>query len=305
MNNSPTNKEPRRKQLFDFVKEIYQIWLAERPTQLAAALAYFGLFSFAPVIYIALSVAGLFFDKSAILDRFLTNIQNTLGPNVAQAIQGMLEKVSTVSAESSFLLSAISFVLLLLTASGVFFQLQFALNTVWKVQYSKERALQRTIRERLFSFLMVIGLGLLLVVGAMVSILFSWISSRSFLPGALPSLTFIGFILLATVIFGIMYKILPAVKLGWRDVWLGAATAAILVAVGGMVIIFFIKNTSLSSALEAAGSFIIILTGFYYFAQIFLLGAILSRIYTYRYGSLRPKPLEEVFLAAENKGDVE
>jgi membrane protein len=287
MNNPSDGKKKFFPNIIGFIKEIYNIWISERPTQLAAALAYFGLFSFAPVIYVALSIAGIFIDKAAILSRFLTRLEKALGPGISQAVQDMLNSVPTIEPGGSWLISLISFVLLLLAASGVFFQLQFALNTIWKIPIAKEGALSRTVRERLFSFLMVIGIGLLLVIAVFVSLIVNWISTIAIFAGSIPLLTFGGFILLATLAFGVMYKLLPAIKIAWRDVWAGAAVAATLIAVGGLLIILFIENTSVSSALEAAGSFIVLLTGFFYFAQIFLLGAIITRIVTQSYGSMR------------------
>lgn len=299
MDNPPSPKEHPQPGLGGFVKELYQIWLSERPTQLAAALAYFGLFSFAPVIYIALAVAGIFIDEASVLERLLTRVEETFGGGVAQTIQNMLSNISLPGSEGSWLISLISFLLLLLTASGVFYQLQFSLNTIWKVPVYKKKVLQRTLRERLFSFLMVIGMGLLLVLAAAVSLLVSWISSKSILPSFLPSLSVVGFIVLATLTFGVMYKLLPAIKIAWRDVWVGAFSAAALVGIGGLVIIFFIDNTSVSSALEAAGAFIVLLTGFYYFSQIFLLGAIITRMTADRRGSLRQL---EIDLSRVNDG---
>ena len=282
-----------------FFKEIYEIWISERPNQLAAALAYFGLFSFAPVIYIALSIAGVFVDQAAVLERFLNRLETALGPDVSQAVQQMLNNVTIADPGSSLIVSLISFIFVLLAASGVFFQLQFALNTVWKVPISKEGALRRTVRERLFSFLMVIGLGLLLVIGAVISLVSNWISSIFILSGFLPSLTLVGFIALATLTFGVMYKLLPGIKIAWRDVWAGAVAAALLIAGGGWLVRFFIENIDVSSALEATGSFIVLLTGFYYFSQIFLLGAILTRVYAQRYGSMRQQPASYAEAKAE------
>jgi membrane protein len=270
-----------------FLKAVYEIWISERPGQLAAALAYFGLFSFAPVIYISFRVAGIFIDQAVLMDRFMTRIETALGPGVAQVIQQLLENVTQKATGGSFLISLISFFFLLLAASGVFFQLQFALNSVWKVSNPAKGAIMRTMRQRLFSFLMVISFGLLLVAAAVISFFANWLSSISVLVGSLPSLTTLGFIGLATLSFGVMYKLLPAVKIAWRDVWLGAVVTSALVTLGAWLVVFFVKNTSFASALEAAGSFVVLLTGFYYFAQIFLFGAILTRVFAERYGSMR------------------
>jgi membrane protein len=277
----------------DFVKELYRIWLSERPTQLAAALAYFGLFSFAPVIYIAFTVAGLFIDKSALLDRIMTSFEAALGPEITLVIQEMLNNVASKASGGSWFITLISSIFLLLAASGVFFQLQFVLNKIWKIPTPTERMMWRTIRKQLFSFVMVIALGLLLVAAALLSFFASWLSSFFKLFGFQPSLTVVVFFILAALSFTIMYKILPEVKIAWRDVWAGAIVAAALVAVGGWLVILILKNTMFASALEAAGSFVVLLTGFYYFAQIFLLGAIISRIYAHHYGSMRQLPADQ------------
>ncbi|HJS19739.1 MAG TPA: YihY/virulence factor BrkB family protein [Anaerolineales bacterium] len=283
---SPTPPKEQGFSLVDFFKEIYSIWISERPAQLAAALAYFGLFSFAPVIYIALSIVGIFFRDGQAMDRFLARLEAVFGPSLALAVQEMLENVARQPTEGSFLISLISFFVLLFAASGVFFQLQYVLNTVWKIPNPSQGAMLRTIRKQLFSFLMVITVGLLLIAGAALSFFSNWLSSIFTFDRLQLSLTLLGFTGLAMLSFAVMYKLLPDVRIAWGDVWAGAAVAASLVTLGGGLIVFFIRNTSFASALEAAGSFVVILTGFYYFAQIFLLGAVLTRVYAQRYGSL-------------------
>jgi membrane protein len=283
-----TPKERDLPRILDFFKEIYQIWISERPTQLAAALAYFGLFSFAPVIYIAFSIVGIFFREAEIIERFIARLESVLGSSVALAVESMLERLATPAPEGTFLVSLISILLLLYAASGVFFQLQYALNSVWKIPYSPQGAFLRMLRKHLFSFLMVIGVGLLLIAAAVLSFLVNWLSSIFAVFGILPSFTAVVFLVLAMLSFAIMYKLLPDTTIAWQDVWPGAAAAALLVTLGGWLILFFLENTSFASALEAAGSFVVLLTGFYYFSQIFLLGAIITRVYAQRYGSLNP-----------------
>ena len=273
----------------DFFKEIYHIWISERPMQLAAALAYFGLFSFAPVIYIAFTIAGLVFRNADILESFVYRLGSALGPELVQAILTALDTFAWKgpnSAEGTILMSLLSIFFLLYAASGVFYQLQYALNSVWKVSNPSQGAFMLTIRKQLFSFLMVITVGLLLVAAAAVSFIANWLSSTFLEGNLLPSLTAIGFVGLSLGSFAIMYKLLPDVKIAWGDVWGGAAVAAALVTFGGWLILFVIKNFNLNSALEAAGSFVILLSGFYYFAQIFLFGAIFTRVYAHRFGSL-------------------
>ena len=254
--------------------------------QLAAALAYFGLFSFAPVIYVAFTIAGLVFRNADILEAFMTRLGTALGPELVQAILTTLETFAWKTPEGTLLVSLISVFFLLYAASGVFYQLQYALNSVWKVSNPSQGAFLLTVRKQLFSFLMVITVGLLLVAAAVVSFFANWISSTFLAGNLLPSLTAIGFLGLAMSSFAVMYKLLPDVKIVWGDVWGGAAVAASLATFGGWLMLFVIKNFNLNSALEAAGSFVILLSGFYYFAQIFLFGAIFTRVYAHRFGSL-------------------
>jgi membrane protein len=285
----------------EFIKEIYRIWVSERPTQLAAALAYFGLFSFAPVIYISFIVAGFFIDKSILLERLMTSLGATLGPGITKVIVDLLNNLSPLFADGSWFISAVSFIFILLAASGVFYQLQFVLNTIWRVPIPRERLMLRTIRKQGFSFLMVLAFGLLLVAAAVLGFMANWLNSLFTLIGLEPSLTTLFFFAMAALSFAVMYKILPEVKIKWRDVWGGAIIAAGLVTVGGWLVVFFIKNTSFASALEVTGSFIVLLTGFYYFAQIFLMGAIITRIYAHRYGSLRQTPEEAPAASNQNE----
>ena len=273
----------------DFLKEIYRIWISERPMQLAAALAYFGLFSFAPVIYIAFTIAVLVFRNASVLESFLVRLESALGPEIFQAFLDMLGTFAWRGpgpSSGTLLGSLISILFLLYAASGVFYQLQYALNSVWKVSNPSQGTFILVVRKQFFSFLMVITIGLLLVAAAAFSFFASWVSATFLAGNLLPSLTFLGFLGLAMLSFAVMYKLLPDVRIAWRDVWGGAAAAAFLVTLGGSLIIFLIRNFSLSSALEAAGSFVLLLSGFYYFAQIFLFGAVFSRVYAHRFGSL-------------------
>jgi membrane protein len=284
-----TTKKRMLPVVIDFFREIYHIWISERPMQLAAALAYFGLFSFAPVIYVAFTIASILIRKTDILESFLARLGSALGPELVNAILTMLENYAWKAPQGTLLLSLISIFFLLYAASGVFYQLQYVLNSIWKVPNPSKGAFLQTVRKQLFSFLMVITVGLLLVAAVTVSFVAAWLSS-TFLAGyLLPSLTLLGFWGLAMISFAVMYKVLPDVRIVWRDVWGGAAAASLLVTLGGWLLLFIVRNFNLNSALEAAGSFVILLSGFYYFAQIFLFGAIFTRVYAHRYGSLRQK----------------
>lgn len=276
----------------DFGKELYDIWITERPTQLAAAIAYYGMFSFAPVIYIALTVAGIFLNELFVETQFFERLENALGPDTAQFIEESVYSISQTTSGGTVLTSVISFLALLFAASGLFFQLQYALNTIWKVPPPEKGATLAFIRQRLFSFVMVIGVGLLLVVLATSNIIFSWIGSFFQLDASGQVFSLIAFLGIATISFALFFKVLPDIKIAWRDVWIGAAVTALLITVGGFLITLYLKSSSIGSALEVAGSFAVVLLGIYYVATIFLVGAIFTRVYAHMFGSWRESTVE-------------
>lgn len=273
--------------VLDFGKEVYHIWITERPTQLAAAIAYYGMFAFAPVIFIAVTVAGLFLDESTVVTQFFERLENALGPETAQSIQNSVESISQTTSEGTVLTTIISFIALLMAASGLFFQLQFALNTIWKVPTAEKGETSSFLKKRLFSFVMVIGVGLLLIIMTVASILFTWITSLLNLNISGQIYYALAGLGLALLSIALIYKVLPDVKISWRDVWIGAGVTTILVGIGGFLIGLYLKSSNVGSALEAAGSFAVILLGIYYVAQIFLFGAVFTRVYAHNYGSMR------------------
>jgi membrane protein len=249
MNKSPT--------FLGFVKELYRIWVAERPGQLAAALAYYGVFAFAPVIFIAFAVAGVFIDNLAMSHKVFEQIGNVLGPEAAQLLQDNVETISQTTSGGSPLIS------LPPPAKGETLVL---------------------IRQRLFSFVMAIGVGLLLVLATLVNVLLAWFGSFMPIEPSVPISNLIAFVGLVTLSFALIYKVLPDVDIAC-DVWIGAAVTALLVTLGGLLVGLFVGNGRIGSALEAAGTFAVILIGIYYAAQIFMFGAVLTRVYASMFGS--------------------
>jgi membrane protein len=250
-----------------FVTEISSIWGAERPSQLAAALAYYTMFAIAPIIFIAFGLAGLFIDELEAASKISERLAALLGPEAVDLITNALASVSKpTSTGGSLLASIVGFFALLFAASGLFYQLKYVLNRIWRVPYSSKGGATRLIRAQLLSFLMVLGVGLMLVVVALVNVAIAWfggllqrlfgIESSSVLITALTSLG------LLTLSFSLLYKILPDVKIRWRDTWLGSFLAAVMMALAVMLIGLYFKLTNTSSALA----------------------------YTSHYGSQRPDP---------------
>lgn len=274
-----------------FSREIYQIWVEERPTQLAAALAYYGVFSFAPVIYLAYRLSGILIDEIAAAERFSTRLEAIFGTEAVAFIQDAVAALQSENTGGSAIISLISLLAMLYAASRLFYQLQYALNSIWEVEIPQEKRSRAVIRQRLLSFIVVILLGLLVILATGINVFFAWFGSifETFLPSNdwIFLLNFLALLLLVVLTNGFMYKVLPAVELTWRDVWPGSAVATVLMVLGGLVMGIYFRLGGVNSALEAAGALAILLIGIYYFAQIFLFGAIFTRAYANRYGSRR------------------
>jgi membrane protein len=281
----------KRPSLIDFVKEIYLIWVTEKPNQLAAALAYFGMFSFAAVIYIAFRLAGIFIDEAAAAERFYTRVATVLGSETATFIQDSVAALSSANTGGSLIVTIVSLISLLFAAMGLFLQLKYVLNRIWQVPLAQRGQRFALIRRYFFAFIIVIALGLLIVLGAVFSMVLAWFGSviSQYISGsnllfALEILALLGANFLA---HAFIYKVLPDVKISWHDVWLGSFIASILFAIGGVVIGLYFRIAGVGSAFEAAGAFAVLMIAIYYFAQIFLIGAMITRVYARRYGSMR------------------
>lgn len=263
----------------DFLKGLYQIWITERPNQLAAGLAYFGMFSFAPVIFIAFAVAGLFLDAATLEDRIFGRVEEAFGPEVTALVQDMVAALDQPADAGSILLTVVSFAALLYAASSFFFQLQFALNRIWNVPPPERGQTGAFIRQRLFSFLFVVALGLLLVALALLNFIGTWLDATLNLEIFDARLGIPALLIVATLVFAVLYKVLPDADISWRSAWLGAGIASVLMTVGGALVIWLLSLGRINTGVAAAGAFILILLLIYFIAQIFLLGAIISKEY--------------------------
>ena len=282
-------KSRTRKWKRPFLKDIYLAWSAENPSQLAAALAYYGVFAFAPVIFIALTVASLFVDEPATASQLFAQFEDTLGPETAQFVQDIVvnasRRASGGTAWRSPATSLISFGVLSYAASGLFVQLQHALNTIWEVPLASRDGIMASIKDRLLAFVMAIGVGLLLVLATLLSIVVSVLTSFFDWGSHVPITNFVSMVGLATISFALIYKVLPDVEIAWRDVWIGAAVTALVVSIGGWLVGFYLTHSNTGSAFEAAGALAVLLIAFYYIAQIFLFGAVFTKVYASRFGS--------------------
>jgi len=274
--------------MWDLLKETFAEWNKDKVSRLAAALAYYTIFSLAPLLIIVIAIAGSVFGEEAARGEIVGQIQGLVGKDGAEVIQTAIQNASRPAAGT--IASVVSIVVLLFGASGVFAELQDSLNTVWEVQPKPERGLLNIIRSRFLSFSMVLGIGFLLIVSLVVSAALAAVSA--YLGNVLPGLVFfwrivnfaLGFVV-TTVLFGLIYKVLPDVKITWSDVWIGAAITSLLFSIGRFLLGVYLGNSNFGSTYGAAGSLVILLAWVYYAAQILFLGAEFTQVYARRYGS--------------------
>jgi membrane protein len=270
-----------------FVTDLSGIWGAQRPSRLAAALAYYAMFSIAPMLFVVITVAGIFVDEQTVVDRLVAQLASNLGPEAVQLIQGMVAGASLSTSGGSPLATLISAGALLYAATGLFSQLQYALNAIWEVPPATYAGTIAAIKNRLLAFVMVIGLALLLILVTFASAFVSMFGSWMDLPESMPVATQAGFVGLLTVTFALVYKIMPDTEVAWRDVWAGAALTALAFAVGRWAIGFYLTHSGVANAFQAAGALAVLLIAIYYLAQIFLFGAVFTRVYASHLGSKR------------------
>jgi membrane protein len=279
----------RRARLWTVLKEAAVAWNDDRAPRLGAALAYYSVFSLAPLLLIAIGLAGLVFGEQAARGEILGQIRNTVGDTAAAAIEEIIKNAGRAGASAT----AVGLVVLLFGASGVFIEMQAALNTIWKVKPRPGLRLGDVVRARLLSFALVLATGLLLLVSLVVSAALVVVGefmrpAAERVPGGpwlwLAVNTALAFALV-TLLFALIYKILPDAEIGWRDVWLGAALAAALFTAGKYAIGLYLSHSGLTSAFGAAGSVIVVLTWVYYSAQILLFGAEVTRARARQAGS--------------------
>jgi membrane protein len=268
-----------------FARDFHSIWITERPSQFAASLAYYGIFAFVPIIYIGMAVAGVFIDEIAAADQFFAQVAETLGSEAAQLLEDALTSVSENSTEGTVLSSLISFVALFSAASLMFFQLQFTLNTIWKIPPPKRGETRAYVRKRLLAFVMVLGVGLFVIAATLVNLVVTTFNSFFELDITEAGLAFLSQLGLTTVALALIYKVLPDAETTWRDVLVGSVVTAFLIALGVKLLGIYLDASNVTSALEAAGAVTVFLLTFYFVGQIFVFGAVFTRVYASRSGS--------------------
>lgn len=280
-----------------FLVATYSEFSSDNAALFGAALAYYTFFSLAPLLIIAIAVAGSIFGAEAARGEIVAHLRDVVGSDGAEAIQSLLAGVRRSS--GGLTASVLGGATLALGATRVFTNLQTALNVMWDVTPEEaggiRASLRRVVEKRLVSFAMVLGVGGLLLASLFASAAISALGGL--LSGVAPAPAEIALYRLSdlavsfftvTLVLAAVYRVLPDTEVQWRDVWLGALATALLLTAGKFVIGWYLGSKSIGSVFGAAGSLVILLLWVYYSAQILLFGAEMTQVYATRFGSKRP-----------------
>ncbi|MEJ7733324.1 MAG: YhjD/YihY/BrkB family envelope integrity protein [Polyangiaceae bacterium] len=274
--------------IWPLLKDTGEDWVEDKASRLAGALAYYTLLSLTPLLVLAVSVSGLVFGEEAARGQIAGQLQAMVGPEAGETIQSILASAKTPS--HGVIGTVLSGALLLFGASGVFGELQDSLNTIWEVQPKPGRGIMGLVRDRLFSFTMVLGVAFLLLVSLVLSAGLAALGGvfESALPGGEWVWTVVNIavsLLVISALFALMYKVVPDAEIAYRDVIVGAVVTAVLFTVGKTLIGLYLGKAGVASPFGAAGSVVVIVVWVYYSANIFFLGAEFTQAYARRFGS--------------------
>ena len=266
------------------IKDTAAEWSEDNVPLLAAALAYYTVFSLAPLLLIAIAIAGFFFGEEAARGEIIGQIQGLVGKEGAEAIQAMIQN-ATRPGSGSAIATITGVVILLFGASGVFGQLQVALNTIWEVKPKPGNGIKSFLQSRFLSFAMVLVIGYLLLVSLVLSAGLAAVSNYfgELVPGFVIVGQIVNFVIsfgVVTVLIAAIYKFLPDVDIPWKNLWVGAGVTALLFNLGKFLLGLYLGNGSVGSAYGAAGSLIVLLVWVFYSAQILLFGAEFTQVYS-------------------------
>lgn len=281
--------------LWQVLKAAVDGWWTDSVPRMGAALAYYTLFALAPILIVAIAVAGLVFGQEAVRGEIVGQIEGLTGREGAVAVQAMLEGAARPS--SSIPATVIAGITFFLGATGAFLELQTDLDAIWRVKpKSRGSFLRDLLMQRLISFGLVLGFAFLLLTSLVVSAALA--AAHTYMGNAFPgvavlweAVNVVVSLAVITLLFAMIYKVLPDVKLTWSDVWVGALVTAGLFTVGKLLIGLYLGTSSFGSTYGAAGSVIVILVWVYYTSQVILLGAEFTRAYVEHFGP-RPAPVE-------------
>jgi membrane protein len=281
------------KSIFNLIKVTFSDWSKDHASSLAAALAYYTVFSLAPLLILVIAIAGFFGGQANVQSQILSQIQGLVGTQGRQFVESLINATNQ-NRQAGTIATVLSTITLILGAIGVFGQLQYSLNTIWGVQLKPVKGLAKEIIslifQRLLSFAMVLGIGFLLLVSLVVNAALAFLVK--YLGTALPIppiflgvMNLIVSFIIITLLIAMIYKFLPDAKTAWRDIWLGAAITALLFIIGNAALGIYLGRSSVGSVFGAAGSLAIILIWIYYSAQILFFGAEFTQVYANQHGT--------------------
>ncbi len=289
---APASKPPPVRPFWDFLSETYHKWLQDNAPTLGAALAFYATFSMAPLLIIITAIFGVILGKETVQVEILRVAQDLIGTQGSDAVKMIL--TAAYRPGSGLPATIIGLLVILIGSTSALVMLKRALNLIWGGRPKSNAPILNLIKERFLSFVMILVIGLLLVLSVLLSLVLSLVTG--FFQNLLPVTPFFvqvgDFVLsflLITLLFAVVYKVLPDVDIAWTDVWVGSAITAILFTLGKFLFGMYLARSSIRSAYGAASSLAIILMWVYYSAQIFFIGAELTQVYANRYGS-RVKP---------------
>ncbi|MEO8378113.1 MAG: YihY/virulence factor BrkB family protein [Acidobacteriota bacterium] len=273
----------------DLFKQTFTEFNQDKVPRLGAALAYYTIFSIGPLLLIAVAMAGIFFGREAAQGQLAGELGKVFGSEMAKSLQEMIQ--AAAKPKSGRIATIVGVVTLMLGASGVFGQLKDSLNTIWNVEPKKGSGIKSFVMQRFLSMAMVLGIGFLLLITLVVDTVISAAGTYlGRLVGGEAVMQIIQLVVsfaVATVLFAAIFRILPDLKIAWRDVWLGALFTSLLFVLGKWGLAVYLGKAAPGSAYGAAGSLVILLIWVYWSAQIMLLGAEFTQVYARTFGSLR------------------
>lgn len=285
---------------FALVQQTASEWIDQDVARLGATLAFYTLFAIAPLFVIVLAITGLWFGEEAARRELFSQVSGLVGSEGGEAIQALVSVAH--KPKTGAWATVVAVATLFVGATGVFVQLQDALNSIWGVRRKPGRGLRNFIKDRLLSFALIVGIGFLLLVSLVLSAGLSALGK--FMSGLLPAqetlwqgINFVISFGVITLLFAMIFKVLPDVRIAWRDVWIGAVITALLFNLGKLLLGLYLGRSGVTSAYGAAGSLVIVLLWVYYSAQILFFGAKFTQIYSNRYESHRePLPGAEAVI---------
>lgn len=279
-----TKKKNSIKDIISITKKTFSAWFAADPFRQSAVVAYYAIFSIPALLVIIIACAGFFFGEEAVHGEISNQIGGAVSEDAAKQIEEIVAKSS--EKKSSIIATIVSFITLLLGSTAVFAQMQVSLNQIWEVKPKAKQKWIKTLKDRLFSFGLIISIGFLLLISLLLSAALTafsgWIKNHlpDFMLVVFRALDFILSFFIITVLFGLMFKILPDAKIRWKNLWIGSMVTSVLFIIGKFALGFYFGKAEPASAYGAAGSIILIMLWVSYSCMVVFLGAEFTKQYT-------------------------